>query len=386
MRDVALNLFWVNRFAMTMYEKVPTRWRDVPRTRGDIFLPVVQPWLDKESKVAAVEQPSRSSRRPATRRPRTGSGRCCSTRSGTASTTPARWRRSGRRSPQALQDPTQLTFQLGTYDPDYPVFSYADIVDCQEDVAELEALHRWAMVLHNQYPWDRADVRLTALGDLQPTTMWSSCSSRRTRRSTRFLHKVTKGAPRASTGTRVASYAPEVVTKQPIRPYPAVDVRKQFKVLPKIEALAVVRGEILCSNDDLIRNTAYCWSPMTADEISYKTGIETRMYTERGLDELVPGRGEGRAAAGRPAAGGDRRGHLLLLHQPPVDAVDGDLALRPAGHVPDPHVGRHHRRLRRPALRAVRGASGCCRRSTGRCCWSAGRSSPTRSAPSGRPG
>ncbi len=55
MRDVALNLFWVNRFAMTMYEKVPTRWRDVPRTRGDIFLPVVQPWLDKEGKVAAVE-------------------------------------------------------------------------------------------------------------------------------------------------------------------------------------------------------------------------------------------------------------------------------------------------------------------------------------------
>ena len=27
MRDVALNLFWANRFAMTMYEKRPTRWR-----------------------------------------------------------------------------------------------------------------------------------------------------------------------------------------------------------------------------------------------------------------------------------------------------------------------------------------------------------------------
>jgi 3-oxoacyl-[acyl-carrier-protein] synthase III len=48
----------------------------------------------------------------------------------------------------------------------------------------------------------------------------------------------------------------------------------------------VVRGEILCSNDDLIRNTAYCWSPMTANEISEKTGIETRMYSKRGLDEL----------------------------------------------------------------------------------------------------
>ena len=55
MRDVALNLFWVNRFAMTMYDKVPTRWRDVPRSRSDVYLPVVQPWLDKESKVSAVE-------------------------------------------------------------------------------------------------------------------------------------------------------------------------------------------------------------------------------------------------------------------------------------------------------------------------------------------
>ena len=30
MRDVALNMFWAGRFALTMYEKRPTRWRDVP--------------------------------------------------------------------------------------------------------------------------------------------------------------------------------------------------------------------------------------------------------------------------------------------------------------------------------------------------------------------
>src|SRR5512132_1317300 len=33
LRDLALDLFWVNRFAMTMYEKRPMRWRDVPRNR-----------------------------------------------------------------------------------------------------------------------------------------------------------------------------------------------------------------------------------------------------------------------------------------------------------------------------------------------------------------
>src|SRR5207245_2601509 len=33
LRDLALNLFWVNRYAMTMYDKRPTRWRDVPKTQ-----------------------------------------------------------------------------------------------------------------------------------------------------------------------------------------------------------------------------------------------------------------------------------------------------------------------------------------------------------------
>ncbi|MGH7324956.1 MAG: ketoacyl-ACP synthase III, partial [Candidatus Rokuibacteriota bacterium] len=44
LRDLALNLFWVNRYALTMYEKRPTRWRDVPRHRDDVFLPVFKPW------------------------------------------------------------------------------------------------------------------------------------------------------------------------------------------------------------------------------------------------------------------------------------------------------------------------------------------------------
>ena len=93
---------------------------------------------------------------------------------------------------QALSDPTQLTFQLGTFDPDYPTFSYTDIVDAQEDVAELEALHRWAMVLHNQYPWDRADVRLTAVGDLADDDVVVVFKPKNTE-VTRFLAKVTQG-------------------------------------------------------------------------------------------------------------------------------------------------------------------------------------------------
>ena len=39
LRDLAGHLFWIDRYAMTMYERRPTRWRDVPRQRADVFLP-----------------------------------------------------------------------------------------------------------------------------------------------------------------------------------------------------------------------------------------------------------------------------------------------------------------------------------------------------------
>ena len=166
MRDVALNLFWVNRFAMTMYEKV-RRAGAMCRAAGAMS---TCRWCSRGW--------TRRARSPPSRTPTTSCGS-----GGDPETEDQVWKLLfdvfGNRKhhasaleairptvAQALSDPTQLTFQLGTYDPDYPTFSDTDIVDAQEEVAELEALHRWAMVLHNQYPWDRADVRLMAVGDL----------------------------------------------------------------------------------------------------------------------------------------------------------------------------------------------------------------------------
>ena len=54
LRDLATNLVWGNRYAMTMYEKRPTRWRDLPRHRDDVFLPLLTPWEEGERKIAAV--------------------------------------------------------------------------------------------------------------------------------------------------------------------------------------------------------------------------------------------------------------------------------------------------------------------------------------------
>ncbi len=43
----------------------------------------------------------------------------------------------------------------------------------------------------------------------------------------------------------------------------------------------------MCTNEDLIRNTAYNWSPMSADEITAKTGIEQRRYTSGTFEDLA---------------------------------------------------------------------------------------------------
>ena len=87
LRDLALNLVWGNRYAMTMYEKRPTRWRDLPRRRDDVFLPVLTPWEQGERKVAAVANLGRLTPTwdaDAEERIFTS----CSTSSGTSGTTP----------------------------------------------------------------------------------------------------------------------------------------------------------------------------------------------------------------------------------------------------------------------------------------------------------
>jgi 3-oxoacyl-(acyl-carrier-protein) synthase III len=279
MRDLALNLFWANRFAITMYEKRPTRWADVPRRRNDVFLPVVTPWEDGQAKVAAVQA--------------------------AAASLPAQWDDEvenrifevifdvfGHRKHQAttlpavkptvaqfLETPGALTFRLPDYDPDFPVYDYTDILDCAEDVPELEALHRWAMVLHNQYPWDRAQVELAEASQLSDDdhVVVFTPRDKEVRGFLRRLHAGVAGPP--------ASTARE--TRPPVEPFREVDVRRDFTVMPTIEAIAAVHGDQVCTNEDLIRNSAYNWSPMGADEIAAKTGIEQRRYSSLPLEELA---------------------------------------------------------------------------------------------------
>jgi 3-oxoacyl-[acyl-carrier-protein] synthase III len=278
MRDLALNLFWANRFAITMYEKRPTRWADVPRTRSDVFLPVLEPWEDGETKVAAVEAayPALPARWDAAVEDRIFGVLfdVFANRKHHATTLPAVKPTVA----EFLTRPGNLTYRLPRYDPDYPVYEYDDILDCDEDVPELEALHRWAMVLHNQYPWERAQVELAQAGELKDDDYVVAFHPRNSE-VRNFLRRLRRDTPNRAV-------TPPRESRPPVRPYPVIDVG-QFRVRPRLEALAAVHGDQACTNDDLIRNTAYNWSPMGAEEIREKTGIEERRYTSLTLEELA---------------------------------------------------------------------------------------------------
>ncbi len=280
LRDLAQNLFWVNRYSMTMFDKRPTRFRDLPRGRDDVFLPVLTPWADGERKVAAVEQAYRSL--PATfdadaedrafallfdvfRHKRHHATELPAIKPTVA---------------ELLARPEALTWVLPGHDPDFPVFSLAQILDADESVPELEALSRWAMVLHNQYPWERADTTLRPVGEIGEDDIVIALHPRN-RDVTAFIDRVRSGS--VATGSSPAPLPPV----DPVRPYPPVRVREAFAVAPVLEALSVVRGEHVCSNDDVIRNSSFSWSPMSAAEISAKTGIDERRYSERPLEQLA---------------------------------------------------------------------------------------------------
>ncbi|MBW0105581.1 3-oxoacyl-ACP synthase III family protein [Pseudonocardia sp. KRD291] len=281
LRDIGQNLFWVNRFSMTMFEKRPTRWRDLPRHRGDVYLPVLTPWEDGDKKVRAVREAFEAldpTWDDATERrvfdllfDVFGHRRHHATELPAVKPTVA----------QFLDTPGALTFVVGEHDPDYPVFTQTEIIDASADRPELEALTRWAMVLHNQYPWDRAGTELRVAEDIGDDDHVIAFHPRN-RDVSAFLDRVSGARPPRR---RRGGVPAEPV--EPVRPLPPVRVPEAFRVQPRIESLAVVRGEYVCDNTDVVRNSAFSWSPMSAAEISKKTGIDRRRYTELDIEDLA---------------------------------------------------------------------------------------------------
>ncbi len=286
-RDLVLNRFWVNRYTLTMYEKRPVRWGDLPKLREDVFLPVYKARDSPEIGLLEEGYGNLSALWDADwedqcfgmvmhvlRNKLSSGGELRPIRPTVA---------------EAMADPSNRTRLLRTYDPDFRCYSYDDVVDTIHTVPELEALMRQCMILHNQYPWDPANSTQVEIGKLKDDD-YVVAFVPRTPEAFRFIQRVKKEdswGPRVRQQSQRPTAMETLALSEPIRPYPPVEVNKQFKVLPRIEAIATYEGEVTCSNADLIRNHAYCWSRMTAAEIADKTGIEARCYTELPLEEMA---------------------------------------------------------------------------------------------------
>ena len=284
-RDLTLNRLWVNRYTLTMYEKRPIRWGDLSRHRDDVFLPVYKTRDDSAITTAIqagywglpaawdedLEDRAFSILLNVFRNKLSSGGELRPVRPTIA---------------EALAKPKNRTRVLTSYDPDYLRYTRDDVLDCLHPVPELEALMRQCMILHNQYPWDPSSSVQKEVGSLNDNDYVVAFYPRNPEVG-QFIQRVkqdTDWGPRI----RQAPKPPATLAlSEPVRPYPPVEVSKRFAVLPRIEAIAVYEGEVSCTNADLIRNHAYCWSRMTAAEISEKTGIEARCYTELPLDEMA---------------------------------------------------------------------------------------------------
>jgi len=279
LRDLGLHLFWVNRFSIMMYEERPIAWRHVPKKSDDVFIAAVTPWKDGERKTAAVRDEYQ--RLPSAwnadveYRIFTMLFEIFSNRRHQAVELPAIKPTVA----EVLEDPANLILHVSLYDPDFHRFSYEDIIECHEEVPELEALMRWSMVLFNQYPWHRSLVRLTEVGKVRDDDVILVLYPRN-REVLQFIRRV-------KSGYRPAARVRAPVAKPPARAFPAIRIAGQFSIQPRIESLAAIKGEIPCTNEDLVRNSAYTWSPISAREITARTGIERRLYTARPLEDIA---------------------------------------------------------------------------------------------------
>ncbi len=280
LRDISLNLFWANRFALTMYDKRPTRWRDVPRNREDVFVALLQPWPDGKAKAASVRNAYEQ--------------------------LDAKWNRTAEDElfdmlfdvfsnklyraqelppikatiAEALATPDAMTTILRKYNPDFPRYSDVEILDASEEQPELEALRRWAMVLHNQHPWDRSRAKLKTFADMEDDDVVVLFYPKN-RDVLDFIN-------RAKSGTISTPLAPKAdPVCKPVTPLLPLVLATDTPIRPKIEALAIRKGEVICDNNDVVRNSPPSWSPMSAEEITEKTGIERRRYTAEPLENIA---------------------------------------------------------------------------------------------------
>src|ERR1035438_7149492 len=138
------------------------------------------------------------------------------------------------------------------------------------------------MVLHNQYPWNRSRTVLREPARIGNDDFVVALHPR-DRDVMAFIDRVKSagatGRNAADKNAAVPARRAPLEAVPPATPYPPVRVREAFAIQPRLAGPAVVGGAHGCYNTGAIRHPRLPWSPMSAADISAKTGIEQRRYT-----------------------------------------------------------------------------------------------------------
>ena len=314
--------------------------------------PVLTPWEDGERRSPPCTAPTGqlpvSWRR---RRPRTGSSSCSSTSSGTSATTPPSCPRSSRRWPSWRPPRTRSP-------------------GCCPPTTRTTRCSRWtrsSTPTPRSRSWRRSPAgrwccTTSTRGDRPTPSCGRSARSATTSSSSRST-RATATSPRSSSGParratarpRASRDRPAQPPSPPVRPYPRSGSARRSGSRRCSRRWPWSAASSSAPTTDVVRNASFSWSPMSAAEISAKTGIDERRYSERELEQLALDAARAALAhAGRdPAEIG-----AVLVATCTSDRLIPSVACWLSGELglaPDPRLAGPGRRLRRAALRARRG-------------------------------
>jgi 3-oxoacyl-[acyl-carrier-protein] synthase III len=275
LRDAARYLYWAHRYFLTLHTLRPCRWEDVPTDDPDARLPLVVA-LDVARGTADLV--------------------------GAAfARLPPGWPGSGEQTVLELlaeplacvgYDAARLTAVLPTVevavgDPGSvvmrvrgprPVCVQArrrDVLGRRDRVPQLTALLRQAGAIACEHAGRWGRPALTGIAELRASDFVLLAWPRSAEVSQLLSHRVP--------GNTAAAARP--------RPLRTMAGTARLRYTPSrgvtIAGLAAVKGELRATNDDIVANAAWNWSPMSSADIAKRTGILERRYTDRTLDDIA---------------------------------------------------------------------------------------------------
>jgi 3-oxoacyl-(acyl-carrier-protein) synthase III len=278
LRDLIRFLYWTQRYFLTLYTVRPCRWEDRPRGDRSARLPLASALELGQPLVDVVVQAF--ARLPAGR---PGPGEtdvlemlteplACVTYDPSALTAdpPS--------VDEALRQTNALALLVSGPTPICEQQTVTEVLQLRDRHPELTALLRQAGAIVREHAgrWGPPAIsRLTSLS------------------SSDF---VLLAWPRAEHVQHLLETDAEVQASGPLesqRSSPALirGVGRRRRYTPSrgviLRGIAAVDAELRATNEDIVANAAWHWSPMTAEDIFARTGIRERRYTQRPLDDLA---------------------------------------------------------------------------------------------------